>query len=117
MSGVKFEVYTELYKRLLSQGAATGINAVAEQALSDSNRYVKIDQGTLRDSGRVEGEGIEKAISWNTPYALRQYYTGTPIDHGKNEGEPSLQWAHKAQRLHGKNWLRIMTKEFGEGLK
>lgn len=116
MGDMSFEVNESRYRAILENGSEAGIKAVAEQALTDSNEYVKYDRGNLHDSSRIEkGTAGDVYLTWNTPYALKQYYTGTPINHGT--GHPSLQWAHMAYRIHGAGWKRIMDKFFAEGMK
>ena len=39
--------------------------------LTDSNRFITMDTGVLKASGRLENEN--KQVSWNTPYAHRVY--------------------------------------------
>jgi hypothetical protein len=45
--------------------------ALDTQIVKDSNQFCPKVEGTLRDSGRVDGPGM---ISWNMPYARYQYY-------------------------------------------
>ena len=116
MSNVNFEVNYAMYQRLLNKGITAALAAVTEQAAHDTNMYVKYDSGTLHDSQRVEYKDGTSEISWNTPYAKRQYYTGTPIDHKKGEAEPRLMWAHYAESLHRKDWDKIFVKAFARGL-
>ena len=120
MSDCKFEVNMSLYQQLLKNGTNRGIIAATEQAATDANRYVKYENGDLHGSIDVDyernGLNVTGVISWNTDYALRQYYTGEPINHGKGEGPPHKQWAHYAESVHRKDWLLQMTKGFAEGL-
>lgn len=120
MKDVEFEVNMPVYQSILSNATKAGITAAVEQAATDSNRHVKYDSGALHDSIHVEvtQNGLDSIgeISWHTPYALRQYYTGTPINHAKGDGSPQLKWAHYAEALYGKNWLAIMQKAFGKGM-
>lgn len=113
---MEFQVNRALYQGLLEQGTKAGTKAVAEQLLTDCDEYIKWDLGTMHDSGRVESEGNDAGVSWNTPYAKRQYYTGKGIQHGKN-ANPGIMWAHKAESAHKADYLRIIIKAFAEGLK
>ena len=116
MSEVYFHVDMPKYQRALKKGIDAGIIAVTEQAASDSQKYVKYDSGTLHDSMRIEYKKGVGSISWNTPYAKRQYYTGTPIDHRQNRAKPHLMWAHYAAQHHGKDWKKIFEKAFARGM-
>lgn len=77
------------------------------QALSDCNRYCKVDSGRLQESAR--GNLKTGVLSWNTPYARAAYYTGKP-DRGKNP-HAHLMWAHIAAKKHGKSWEALVRKE------
>lgn len=82
--------------------------ALKEQALGDCNLYVRVDQGTLRDTSYSSINGMTLTLTWDQPYAKRVYYTGTPsID--KNP-LASLQWAAKAKDLYKNDWAAILTK-------
>ena len=79
---------------------------VAETIMADCNTYCRVDQGTLRESARVESGG--KIITWNTPYAKRVYYTGTP---SKDENaNASLLWCERAKGAHAKDWGKRIEK-------
>lgn len=112
---MNFSVNRTLYKRLLDGATHAGLEAVGEQALADSNEFVREDQGTLRESGRFDVKDDDVIISYNTPYAKRVYYTGKP-SHDVN-ASASLQWIHKARKTYGKDWLKIMQKAFTRGLR
>ena len=112
---MNFSVNRTLYKHLLEGATHAALEAVGEQALADSNEFVREDQGQLRESGRFDVKGADATISYNTPYAKRVYFTGTP-SHDVN-ANASLQWIHKAQKLYGNDWKKIMQKAFAKGLK
>ena len=82
---------------------------VANQILNDSNLYVREDTGELKRSS-VRGSNLpEGVIGWDTPYALRVYYTGTPsTDRNPNA---SLMWVEVARNRHGEDWLTMLAKE------
>lgn len=106
----KFIVNKAEYKKLLENATEQGLIALGEQALADSNEYVKVDQAVLRASGRVDRRGTEIELSYNTPYAKRQYFTGNPSP--DVNAQASLMWMHKAQKVHGVSWLKILKKAF-----
>lgn len=117
MSQVDFKVDYAAYERLLNNGITAGVAAVTEQVGHDANMYVKYDSGALHHSMRVEYREGKGEVSWNTPYALRQYYTGNPIDHKKGEAEPHLMWAAYAESLYRKDWDRMFVKSFAYGIR
>lgn len=88
---------------------ANALPILAEQILTDCNTYVRMQSGTLADSGHTEAGG--KRIVWNTRYAKRVYYTGTPR---KNVNpNASLRWCEKAKRNHQAEWAQQATRLVG----
>lgn len=80
---------------------------IAIAALYDCNKFCKKKTGRLIASSHpnlLTGELI-----WDTPYAKRAYYTGTP-DKSVNP-DASLMWAAKAARLNSERWRQIIVKE------
>lgn len=86
-----------------------------EQAKTDTDKYIKVDQGELRNSQTVTQHDLDIEIRWEAPYALKQYYTGQP-SHDVNE-LASLMWADKAQDIHGEQWEEIIQKGIEKGGK
>lgn len=82
--------------------------AAKEQILNDCNMYVRVDQGILRDTSRTEEGNMSIELVWDTPYAKRVYYTGTPSkDVNPNA---SLEWAEKAAAKYKNDWGKIIEK-------
>lgn len=86
--------------RLQGQWNSKVLPQLAEVIATDCNAYVRMQSGVLADSMRIEKGG--QTISWNTPYARRMYYTGTPR-HNRNP-MASLMWCEKAKGEHIKEW-------------
>lgn len=53
--------------------AEEGIQKSLEHVLTESNKIIPLDEGTLERSGRVDRDGLEGAISYDTVYARRQH--------------------------------------------
>lgn len=62
-------LWTSRGRRLQSEGLRNGL----EYVLGLSNRRVPLDEGTLERSGRVDVDGLEGAVSYDTVYARRQH--------------------------------------------
>lgn len=108
---MKFE---GLDKKKVEKALSMAFDAAKEQILTDCNFFCREDQGTLIDSARAEVKGSKLEISWNTPYAKRVYYTGTPA---KNRNKnASLRWAEKAKNRFGKDWQKIVAQKMRENL-
>ena len=124
----------------IKAGKAAMIPAVAEQALADCNYFARQDQNILRASAATnsnisgeyppkssatpeeleilnsaEGSDIPKGnLVWDTPYARKMYYTGTPSK--DNNPNASLIWCEKAQAEFGEDWKKIGQKSFAKGM-
>lgn len=111
MGSVKIKVHNpqKTVDRLKSAFSQFALPIVAEQILTDCNTYVRMQTGNLAASGHVEAGG--KRIVWDTSYAKRVYYTGTPR---KNVNpDASLRWCEKAKRNHKKQWAQQATRLVG----
>lgn len=98
----------------IRSGIEKMIPAVAEQALADCNHFAKRDQGTLIESSETASDLAAGELVWNTPYAKKQYYSGTPSkDVNPNA---SLMWCEKAHDTYGADWQKIAQKQFEEGM-
>ena len=76
--------------------------------LTDSNRFIPMDTGVLKASGRLENEN--KQVSWNTPYAHRVYNLAeTSIKTQKNPNAKP-KWFEWAKSLNIKNWIDLVQK-------
>jgi hypothetical protein len=55
--------------------AAKAVREVAEDALTESNDRIPVEEGDLRRSGEVTAfpEELAAAITYDTPYAVRQH--------------------------------------------
>lgn len=53
--------------------ASEGLQRALEHGLSVSNQRVPLREGTLERSGRVDVDGLNGAISYDTRYAVRQH--------------------------------------------
>ncbi|MER5769553.1 hypothetical protein [Streptomyces sp. NPDC001985] len=53
--------------------AERGLQRALEHTLGVSNSRVPLDEGTLERSGRVNVDGLNGAISYDTVYAVRQH--------------------------------------------
>lgn len=107
----------------------------SEQALTDCNLYVPLDQGTLRASSLTHSNTENGHLEWATPYAHYQFegrvygpnipifdggvgpvgFFSPPVKHptgrrlrykrGKNPNA-SAKWTEKATELHADDWRR-----------
>lgn len=82
------------------------------QVLKDSNMFAPKADGFLRASGRIERPGV---LSWNTPYARRQYYLDEEVKGTINYTTPMTmaKWFEYAKAKFNKQWTQIASKVFG----
>ncbi|MEA5144920.1 MAG: minor capsid protein [Candidatus Limiplasma sp.] len=111
MAKIRVEVNTsEVIKGIRNRWGA-GLYKLCAVIRDDCNRYVRIDQGTLRKSSYSASQPDKGLIVWSTPYARRVYYTGTPRK-AKN-ALASLQWCEKAKAAHLKKWRKMAAQMTG----
>lgn len=69
----------------IEKGSVTGVRLGAEHVLTEANTIVPHDEGTLERSGTVDSEDTTAAVSYNTPYAVRQHEDLTLYHQGKGQ--------------------------------
>lgn len=57
----------------ITEAAQTGIFEAAEALLDQAIEKTPVQDGILRASGRATQEGLVSAVSFNTPYAVKQH--------------------------------------------
>lgn len=55
------------------RAASRGLRLALEHILAESKKIVPLEEGTLERSGRVDVDGLDGAISFDTVYAVRQH--------------------------------------------
>lgn len=110
---IKYEGLKELRNDLTE--SLQDKTALSEQVLNDCNYFVRFDTGALKDSSITHSNLKKGVLVWQTPYALKMYYTGTPVT-DKNPNA-SLQWCEKAEETYGEDWKeqakQLIAKEIG----
>lgn len=109
MAGVRVEIKNpaQTLNRLRQAWTSDVLPVLSEQMMTDCNTYVRKQDGTLAESIDHKISGTKLRITWNTAYAKRVYYTGTPR---KNVNpNASLRWCEKAIRRHKGDWANQAT--------
>lgn len=80
-------------------GAARGLTLAAEHVLQVSRTRVPIQEGTLERSGvaSVDEAGLQAAVSYDTPYAVRQHEDLT-LQHDQGREAKYLESAFEDER-------------------
>jgi hypothetical protein len=71
----------------IKAGAVKGLTLAVEGLLTEANKHVPHDEGTLERSGEasVDEAELKGAVSYNTPYAVRQHEDMDLTHPGKGE--------------------------------
>ena len=77
---------------------------LTDEIREDCNEFCKYDKGILVESSEIHSEPEKGIITWETPYAKRQYYEIKTAH--KKEGHPNAtwRWFHKAKAKKIKEW-------------
>ena len=78
---------------------------LSSQILADSNRYARMDTGELIFSSQRASDLPKGQLVWDTPYARRVYFTGTP-SHDRNP-YAELMWVTVAVDRHRNDWITL----------
>lgn len=98
----------------IKKGSELMTIAVTEAVIEYGNLYVRMDQGTLRDSSLIASDPKNGKAVWDTPYAKKVYYTGTPSKDVNQQA--SLMWAQKGVDTHKKELDQVAQNAFGKGM-
>lgn len=69
------------------KGAEHGVMLATEHLLTEGNKSVPHDEGTLERSGSASQEGTRGAVSYDTPYAVRQHEDMSLNHYGKGQSK------------------------------
>ena len=108
-SSVKIDINKAQILRKAERAWEAARPVVAETILADCNTYCRFDEGTLVDSGHIEDGGAR--IVYDTPYAKKVYYTGTPRTHRNPNAK--LMWCEHAKKTHKREWTLRTQKLMG----
>ena len=110
MAKTKVDIdFRGIEKKLSESNMQRGRYALANQALSDMNRYVPRREGVLRMSTSINLDAT--AINYHAPYAKKQFYASGGWKYTTPGTGP--RWSDKAKRIHGRNWTKAFVKGAG----
>ncbi|HNW87650.1 MAG TPA: minor capsid protein [Candidatus Limiplasma sp.] len=112
MAKIRVEVNANKISSGIKGKWGAGLYKLCAVIRDDCNKYVRMTlKATLRKSSYSASQLDKGLIIWNTPYARRVYYTGTPRT-GVNPNA-SLQWCEKAKAEHLKKWRDMAAQITG----
>lgn len=112
--GVKIKRNAAAVQAKISAGKKKMIPAVTEAVIQYGNIFVREDQGALKNSALIASRPQEGKAVWDTPYAKKVYYTGTPATDVNPDA--SLMWAEKGVNTYKKELDQIARNNFAEGM-
>lgn len=98
----------------ISNGTQAMKIAVTESVVEYGNVFVREDQGVLKDSALISSRPQDGKAIWDTPYAKKVYYTGSPSK-DKNPNA-SLMWAEKGVKTYKKELDQVAQNAFKKGI-
>ena len=117
-------VKTDKAKWINAINNASGVAAyaLAEQMLADSEKFVPMLDGGLRDAGHVvKGESGDMYLVWDNVYALYQWFgiraDGSHPVHNYTTAGTGKQWVETAKGQYEDRWRDIAQKGFTGALK
>lgn len=84
---LKADLNNRALKEAVGKGAENAVRMGAEHWLTEANRSVPHDDGTLERSGRTDAKGTEAGVGYDTPYAVRQHEDQTLGHPGKGRAK------------------------------
>jgi hypothetical protein len=92
---------------VLDGSAARGLALGAEHVLGEANKRIPLEEGTLEKSGStsVDEANLQAAISYDTPYAVKQHEV--PMNH---DGGRTHKWLENAMNAEKDTVLEIIAK-------
>ncbi len=111
MSNLTIKTNKRAIKARVRTACAEARRVISNEFLKDSNKYARHDTGEMIKSSIRSSNIDEGELIWDTPYARRVYYRGTPST-DKNPNA-SLQWARRAHMENKKKYKKMLEKTIG----
>jgi hypothetical protein len=100
----------------IADGAEKGVRLAVEHLLTEANKQVPHDEGTLERSGATgverSGAGARGSVTYDTPYAVRQHEDMELNHHGKGRSK----WLETTMAQEAGTVGKIIATSVREGL-
>lgn len=83
----KIDLDLDVVKEKLHAATEAGLRVGVEYLRTEANRRVPHDEGVLERSSRASVDGLKGAVSYDTPYAVRQHEDMSFHHDGKGEAK------------------------------
>ena len=97
----------------LAAECADALHLATEHVLSEANKQVPHDEGTLERSGRASNDGKRGAVSYDTPYAVTQHER-MDLHH---DGKGQAKWLELTMAQERDRVAQIIATKLREGLE
>lgn len=105
ITGVDVNINTgEIKSRILGKLDSAKLK-MNKQVLEDSNKFVRMQTGKLKDSGYYDEDGV----GYSTAYAEYAYADGTKVSTDVNP-EASSRWVDVAKEKYINDWVKILKE-------
>ena len=105
---VQLESNTKEFVKRFEELAVKARYLLSSQVLADSNKHARMDTGEMIFSSQRASDLPKGLLVWDTPYAKRVYFTGTPSTDRNPDAE--LMWVHVARDRYSKDWLAMFEQ-------
>lgn len=112
--GIKIKRSMPAIQLRITAGKEMTIPEVTEAVIEYGNIFVRKDQGALEASSLIKSRPQEGVAIWDTPYAKKMYYAGTPSKDVNSNA--SLMWAEKGVKTYKKELDQIAQNAFTKGM-
>lgn len=112
-TGFEIHLNVDKVKRATVKARKQALRRAGEHLLTEANKHVPHDEGALERSGTVDTDGRRAAVSYDTPYAVRQHEDTTLHHTGKGQSK----WLENAFTREADTVKQIIATALGEGLE
>lgn len=87
--------------------------ALDAKVLEDSNYYIPMQSGSLKNSGITATKIGTGCVEWSAPYAAEQYY-GKPNKSHQYNPNARMKWFEVAKTQKVKEWEKLANDEYNK---
>lgn len=96
-----------------NNAASHAVAVLTNQVLKDSNYYIPLDTGSLKNSGIISTKLNSGFVTWRTPYARAQYY-GLPNKSKEYNPNAACKWFEVAKSKNMAQWEKLANDQFNK---
>lgn len=108
IKGVTVNLDKAAVKARVQTATKVGVKEISNEFLKDSNYFCREDTGELERSSQKASDPENGDLIWDTPYAKKVYYTGSPSK-DKNPNA-SIMWCEKAKDANKGKYKEMFQK-------